>query len=95
MTLQWKQTGPHHEEAKLGREGDGVLFSLSYYPTCYRRGPWRLLVEVFDGPHHHEWGCFDEADQPMRNFHHRDNALGEAQAIADVLWKDRFGEKRK
>jgi hypothetical protein len=87
--LNWKQI-ENWREAILGEwPNDGVRFSLSRYISCYRRGQWRLLVEVCSGPHHHEWGCFDEADQPMRWYHSEQAALSEAQAIADILWKDR------
>lgn len=88
MKLDWKEMryGP---EATLGRfdDGDGVRFSLMHMPTCYRRGPWRLLVEVED--QERLWGCFDEQDQPMRWFHSLERAKEEAQAIADILLADR------
>lgn len=91
--LEWKPLAEFSgcEEAILGDfEGsDGVRFSISHYPTCYRRGPWRLLVEVCGGINHELWGCFDEQDQPMRWYHSHDVAYSEAQAIADVLAKDR------
>ena len=70
-------------------KGDGVRFCLGHYPTCYRRGPWRLLVEVAPGPKHLAWGCFDEQDQPMRWYHLEESARREAKAIADVLVRDR------
>ena len=87
MTLEWKEK-EFGIEATLGDfEGEGgARFSLVHYPTCYRRGPWRLLVEVVDRTH--EWGCFDEQDAPMRWFHSKTRALEEAQAIADVLVRD-------
>lgn len=66
-----------------------MRFSLERRPTCYRRGPWRLLVEVASGPGHTKWGCFDEADQPMRYYHNEECAKREAQSIADVLTADR------
>jgi hypothetical protein len=78
-----------HHEALLGNLSDGVRFSLCVYPTCYRRGPYRLVVEILEGPHHHAWGCFDAADQPLRWYHHLEHAQHEAQAIAKVLWTDR------
>jgi hypothetical protein len=89
--LRWRSVGSY-EEAYLGEYdyGDGVRFTLEHRSTCYRRGPWRLLVEVAGGPMHHEWGCFDEADQPERNYHSESAARGEAQAIADVLLRDRL-----
>lgn len=77
-------------QALLGQPDDGVTFNLTYYPTCYRRGRWRLIVDVLHGPRHHTWGCFDEADQPMRNYHSSANAIEEAEAIAAVLWADRM-----
>ena len=94
MKLEWKQEGGY-EEAIVGEfdAGDGVRFCLSHYPTCYRRGQWRLLIEVASGPKHELWGCFDEQDQPQRWYHSRGNALSEAQAIADVLVLDRQGKK--
>lgn len=52
-------------EAWLGTQNDGVRFTLSHFPTCHRRGQWRLLVEVM-GAKHTAWGCFDDQDQPMR-----------------------------
>lgn len=77
-------------EALLGGPGDGVLFGLSHMPSHYRRGPWRLLVEVLGGPRHHAWGCLDAADQPQRYYHDLSHALGEAEALAAVLLADRL-----
>jgi hypothetical protein len=90
MTLEWRKA-PYCPEATIGDfdGGDGVRFSLEHRPTCYRRGPWRLLVEVAHGPNHTKWGCFDEADQPERYYHNEDCAKREAQSIADVLAADR------
>lgn len=90
MKLDWKKD-KWHEDAVIGdfEGGDGVRFSLSHQPGCYRRGPWRLLVEVAYGPGHLLWGCFDEQDQPQRYYHSRENALSEAEAIAEVLSADR------
>ena len=88
--LHWQQKDTNWEEAQLGTKQDGVLFTLTHHPTCYRRGPYRLLVEVCSDPKHHVWGCFDDQDQPLRNFHSRDNALSEAEALAGVLWYDRL-----
>lgn len=94
MKLEWK-TIPgqplNSEEAAIGQfdDGDGVRFSLVCYPSCYRRGAWRLLVEVAEGSRHHLWGCFDDQDQPMRYFHSEECARREAQAIANVLLMDR------
>ena len=90
-TLIWKKT-PWGMEAILAdfSGGDGVRFSLEHVPTCYRRGPWKLYVEVTSSPNHHKWGCFDDADQPTRWYHRRSNAVDEAALIAEVLWKDRM-----
>lgn len=87
MKLDWKETG-HGQEAQLGNfdKESGVRFSLLHMPTCYRRGPWRLLVEIED--YEHTWGCFDDQDQPMRWYHSEERAKAEAQAIADVLVAD-------
>lgn len=87
MKLDWKDT-PYGPEAILGNfDGDdGVRFSLMDMSTCYRRGRWRLLIELesFD----HSWGCFDDQDQPMRYYHSLERAKAEAQAIAGVLLDD-------
>lgn len=87
IPLNWKQTDGY-EDAILGdfEGGDGVRFNLVRMATCYRRGPWRLLVEVKD--RYRKWGCFDDQDQPMRYYHYKENALSEAQAIAKVLLED-------
>lgn len=92
--LPWAKK-EHYLEATVGDYdgGDGVRFTLDEYPTCYRRGPWRLLVEVAPGPGHRLWGCFDDQDQPMRWYHHQENALSEADAIAKVLKEDRNRKK--
>ena len=92
--LRWQGRGgePHrYEEATVGDfdGGDGVRFTLDYRATCYRRGPWHLIVEVARGVDHYKWGCFDAADQPERNYHSELCARVEAQAIADVLYRDR------
>lgn len=71
-------------------KGDGVRISLQLQPTCYRRGPWVMMVEVANGPKHHLWGCFDEADQPTRYYHHEASALNEAGALLKVLLEDRL-----
>ena len=94
MQLEWKArmtAGQAYEEATVGdwTKQDGVRFTLVKYPTCYRRGPWKLLVEVASGPAHHLWGCFDLQDQPERWYHLEESARREAQAIADVLVRDR------
>jgi len=93
-TLEWEPLDGSNlsEEAILGNPdiGDGVRFWISHMPTCYRRGPFRLGIEVAGGHRHHLWGCFDDQDQPMRWYHKKENALSEAQAIADVLWVDRL-----
>jgi hypothetical protein len=70
--------------------GDGVMFSLEYFATCYRRGKYRLIIEVASGPMHEAWGCFDDQDQPMRYFHKQSNALDEAEQIARILLQGRF-----
>jgi hypothetical protein len=70
--------------------GDGVVFSMVYMPTCYRRGPYRLLVEITAGRGDHRWGCFDGQDQPMRWYHALHNAISEANLIAQVLLCDRL-----
>jgi hypothetical protein len=80
-------------EAQLGTPEDGVLFSLDCYRTCYRRGPWKLVVEVCGGENHHKWGCFDDQDQPLRWYHNRECAEREAESLAKVLWADRYKEQ--
>ena len=54
--LSWNPV-ERREEAVLGdfARGDGVRFTLERHPTCYRRGEWKLLVEVASGPAHHLW----------------------------------------
>lgn len=93
MKLDWRNTqdGP---EAILGdfHNDDGVRFSIIHMATCYRRGPWRLLIEVED--RQRTWGCFDEPDQPMRYYHSLDRLKEEAQAIADVLVGDHEQKSR-
>ena len=96
-TLEWKPadlpcTDVNTYDAFLGEEDDGVHFSLQYQPTCYRRGPWRLLVSVNGGPGHEKWGCFDIQDQPMRYYHMRESLTNEADEIAKVLIIDRVKE---
>lgn len=71
-------------------EQDSVRFTIQNMPTCYRRGPFQLMIEVVHGPMHERWGCFDEADQPLRWFHDENNAKDEAAMIAAVLMKDRY-----
>lgn len=88
--LNWVKTDDHSWTALLGTENDGVVFHVVHYPTCYRRGPWRLLIEVLPGEHHHDCGCFDEDDQPVRNYHCSCNLLSEAERIASVLLTDRL-----
>jgi hypothetical protein len=89
--LHWNKlsSSGDYQEAILGTQRDGAYFTLLHMPTCYRRGPYRLLVSIFPGDHHHAWGCFDADDQPMRWYHSRETALAEAEAIARVLWADR------
>jgi hypothetical protein len=88
MKLNWVTTPFSCRDAVLGDfdGGDGVRFNLVHYPTCYRRGPWRLLIEVED--RNRTWGCFDDQDMPVRYYHSEQRALEEAQAIADVLISD-------
>jgi hypothetical protein len=88
--LVWTNQGSYWE-AVVGDfdGGDGVRFSLHHMQTCYRRGPWKLLIEVASGHGHHLWGCFDDADQPTRYYHFEDSARNEAQAIARILVADR------
>lgn len=87
--LDWKQTSETCYEATLGTETDGVHFSLDFRKTCYRRGPWCLMITVCGGDNHHRWGCFDDADQPTRYYHDHSCAIKEASLIAEVLWADR------
>ena len=79
------------QEATIGdfAGGDGVRFTLDHRPTCHRRGPWHLLIEVAE--RNHEWGCFDDQDQPSRWYHSQDAAQEEARLLAAVLLKDRWG----
>lgn len=89
--LVWSKPDEHKTmEAWLGTPEDGVRFTISFYGTCYRRGPWKLLVEVAGGEHHHKWGCFDEQDQPVRWYHQPLCAESEAECIAKVLKSDRM-----
>jgi len=92
--LNWLQR-EGYQEATIGDyyapEHDGVRFSIQFYSTCYRRGRHRLLIEIGVGPNHEKWGCFDEADQPQRWYHLEENAKSEAEAIATVLLRDRWG----
>lgn len=91
--LKWEKgdAGQAYTEAIIGdfEDGDGVLFTLEHYPTCHRRGPWRLLIVIAPGEKHILWGCFDERDQPTRWYHSEETARSEAEAIAKVLLKDR------
>src|SRR5687767_9230988 len=91
--LKWDHHGSDvHQEAILAKwPNDGIRFSLEFRPSCYRRGPWRLLIEVCLDENHHRWGCFDDADQPERYYHYEESAKAEAEAIAIVLLKDRGG----
>lgn len=83
--LIWTESDLNSYDAILGdfHGGDGVRFNLVHYPTCQRRGPYRLIIEIEDFTA--TWGCFDEQDQPMRYYHSEERAKAEAQAIADVL----------
>jgi hypothetical protein len=92
--LTWVEHSSYYE-ATVGNfdEGDGVRFTLQCLPTCYRRGPWKLLIEIASGPMHHKWGCFDADDQPMRYYHVKESAYTEAQEIARVLVADRLSRE--
>lgn len=70
--------------------GDGVMFTLEMYPTCYRRGSFKLVIDIAQGPMHEAWGCFDGQDQPMRYYHKQSNAIDEAECIARVLMDGRI-----
>jgi hypothetical protein len=80
-----------YEEAILGTPEDGVRFTYVYQGSCYRRGQHKLLIDVFGGPNHEKWGCFDDQDQPMRYYHKKTNLLSEANEIALILLIDRLG----
>lgn len=87
MKLDWKGER-FSQDASLGffdRE-DGVRFNLMFLATNYRRGQWRLLVEI--ASHDYKWGCFDDQDQPMRYYFSEEVAKSEAQIIADILVAD-------
>ena len=87
--LTWQQKESWQEAELKNPDGTaGVVFQLTYHPTCYRRGPYRLRISVSNGPYHLAWGCFDEQDQPLRYYHDPGCALGEAEAIAKVLVVD-------
>lgn len=90
----WEDKGGY-EDAILGDfdNRDGVRFNLVRMPTCYRRGQWRLLIEVLD--QYRTWGCFDDQDQPMRYYHNKGNAIDEAEAIAKVLMEDHAMRTKK
>lgn len=77
-------------EAQLGQLRDGVRFLLMHQPSCYRRGKWKLLIEVCGGEAHRLWGCFDDQDQPVRYYHNETCARQEAESLAQVLWKGRL-----
>lgn len=85
--LEWKDTA-YGPEAILGNfeAGDGVRFSIAHQPTCQRRGPWKLLIEVSDLAM--DWGCFDDQDQPVRFYHSDRAAREEAESIAKVLVRE-------
>lgn len=93
MILKWEDMGKS-EQALLGALHDGVWFYLTHHPTCYRRGPYKLYVDICYGSNHYKWGCFDEQDQPVRWYHSTDNAKSEAEAIASVLLADRLKHDR-
>lgn len=89
--LDWEKIGNSAMVSHLGDfpGGDGVRFVSQFFPTCHRRGKWRLTVEVAGGPGHELWGCFDDQDQPVRNYHSPETMFLEAEAIAEVLWQER------
>lgn len=93
--LKWSPDSGYSLVAQLGNKDDGANFLVTYHPTCYRRGPFRLLVTVCHGDNHELWGCFDDADQPMRNYHDGRALIIEANMIASVLWADRFAYSRE
>lgn len=89
MMLDWKKYDTYEEATLANPDGSvGVRFSLAHQPTCYRRGRWRLLIEVTGGQFHDAWGCFDYQDQPMRYYHSYDCAKRECEEIATVLHRD-------
>lgn len=93
--MPWQMHGAHGApgtwyEVTLGPPSDMARFTLEHYPTCHRRGPWKLSIDA--GP---RWGCFDEQDQPVRWYHLRKSALAEAEAIAEALLTDRYGQDRE
>lgn len=87
--LLWRPVESYWE-ATLGTAEDGVTFTIQYRETCYRRGRWLLQIKVHGGPHHEEWGCFDDADKPERDYHDVTNLVAEAEAVAAVLLADRM-----
>lgn len=91
IPLQFKNKNFGYSEAILGNfyVGDGVRFTKHYHPTCYRRGEYRLTIEIAL-EQHHKWGCFDDDDQPLRYYHNEDCLIQEADSIALVLLNDRF-----
>lgn len=76
-------------EAFLGEPDDGVHFSMTHHPTCYRRGRWRLFITINSGQGYYKWGCFDDQDQPLRYYHLKESLLKEADEIARTLIIDR------
>lgn len=88
--IVWKDNPDGGQVAQLGLPDDGVTFYLTYHPTCHRRGPHRLFIDVCGGVNHHKWGCFDADDQPTRHYHLRLHAHLEAIAIAKVLLAERL-----
>lgn len=92
--LDWTYpNGPEGiRQAVIGNEasGDMVQFVLTHRPTCYRRGRYLLQIHIPHGDYHHLWGCFDEQDQPERNYHLLASAIVEADQIAKVLLEDRL-----
>jgi hypothetical protein len=92
-TLHWH---PHPQKAlcqlatigSLDR-GDGVTFELTHEPACCRRGPWRLEVDVIEGPGRWLWVPLDQHQGRVRCYLREDCAKMEAEAIAGVLLADR------
>jgi hypothetical protein len=81
--FKWQNKGGYEE---LWLEKD-VRFTLVHQATCHRRGPWKLLIEVLQ--HIHDWGCFDDQDAPLRYYHSEERAKAEAEAIAEILTKEK------
>jgi len=85
--LVFHRGGLSWDEAILSNpdDTDGVRITLQHHPSCHRRGPHKLLIEVLGTPYHHNWGCFDDQDQPARWYHDVKNARSEALLLAQML----------